>query len=249
MRKAVRRGWDAWWVRYYTLRLLHFQIKAQERAAQLAEVERLSALLTPAESIPPKAVTADPRLLTAMNKAGVKVTRELVQDVAVKLADNELGTAASALLQDIETLSKQQPRKRQPRRWQKRTWKKAAKQPLSNAAKGSLHDKVRAPHRPSGQIMPRPRWAHDEEPMGGWDLGDLAIQIDVGVEMSEDEKLARIMEHMEPVSDAEPERRPRRRKLVPPTQPQQPTIRCRRRLPWIKTRTLTKPMLRCSRPA
>jgi len=246
MRKAVRRGWDAWWVRYYTLRLLHFQIKAQERAAQLAEVERLRAKLTPAESIPAKVVTADPRLLAAMNKAGVKVTRELVQDVASKLADNELGAAASTLLQDIEALAEQQPCKRQPRR-RRRAWKKAAKQPLSNAAKGAMHDKIRAPHRPSGKIMPRPRWAHDEEPMGGWDLGDLVIQTGVGVEMSEDEKLARIMEHMEPVSDAEPERRPQRRKLVPPT-PQRPVSRCRRVLPWMRTR-LAKPLLRCSRPA
>lgn len=48
MRKAVRRGWNAWWVRYYTLTLLRYQIAQQERAAKLAELDKLSTRLVPA---------------------------------------------------------------------------------------------------------------------------------------------------------------------------------------------------------
>lgn len=47
MKPAVRRGWNAWWVRYYTLRLAHFYAKAAERAAQQAELDAMSARLAP----------------------------------------------------------------------------------------------------------------------------------------------------------------------------------------------------------
>src|SRR6478752_6220308 len=47
MKPAVRRGWNAWWVRYYTLRLAHYYAKAAERAAQQAELDAMSARLAP----------------------------------------------------------------------------------------------------------------------------------------------------------------------------------------------------------
>ncbi len=117
------------------------------------------------------------KLLAAMNEAGMKVTPDTVREVTFKLLGKfpELRDDARKLREAMEDMTPPEPRKRIPRRL-KRVWKKATKKPLSNAAQGSLHDRIRAPHRPTGKMLPRPRWSVDEEPMGGWDLGEVPIE-------------------------------------------------------------------------
>lgn len=52
-------------------------------------------------------------------------------------------------------------------------WERALAAPLSDAARAARHDKRRSRHRPGGRVMPRSRWAPDEEPqIGGWDWRD-----------------------------------------------------------------------------
>lgn len=63
----------------------------------------------------------------------------------------------------------QPPRRSAPLTIRSESFRQAAEQPLSNAAMGAMHDKLRARHRPGGKVMPRPRWAADEPPLDGWD--------------------------------------------------------------------------------
>lgn len=124
-------------------------------------------------------------LIAAMREAGMRVTPDTVLEVITKLVF-AYGTKAEAtrskalhaarqLYAEIAEITPPEPHKRTPRK-RKRVWKKATKQPLSNAAQGSLHDKVRAPHRPGGQIKRHPVWSLDEAPLGGWDLGTHVIE-------------------------------------------------------------------------
>jgi hypothetical protein len=224
------------------------------------------------------------KLLAAMNAAGMKVNPDTVREITFKLTGKFPGLLPDVLKlwQEMEDMTPPEPRKRIPRRL-KRVWKKATKKPLSNAAQGSLHDRIRAPHRPSGKMLPRPRWSLDEEPMGGWDLGE--VPIEPGMEARLDAILAigakapkprgnmaarlnaiiradEVEEEQEPgeqpiearlelvlaqMADA-PEPRRRRRKATPVEQkPERPVVRCRRVLPWVRTRKPVKAVLRCSR--
>jgi hypothetical protein len=224
------------------------------------------------------------KLLAAMNEVGMKVTPDTVREITFKLTAKfpKLRADALKLWQEMEDITPPKPRKRTPRRL-KRVWKKATKKPLSNAAQGSLHDRIRAPHRPTGKMLPRPRWSVDEEPMGGWDLGEVPIEpgmearldailaIDAKApkprgnmaarlnaiiradEAEEEQDLgeqsieARLQSVLVKMADA-PEPRRRRRKATPVEQkPERPVVRCRRVLPWVRTRKPAKAVLRCSR--
>lgn len=59
---------------------------------------------------------------------------------------------------------------REPERATDASWDRAmAREELSLAAEAALHDQQRAPHRPGGQIKPRPRWSTDEKnKFGQW---------------------------------------------------------------------------------
>jgi hypothetical protein len=122
------------------------------------------------------------KLLLAMAAAGLKITPSNVSELgwglffsedAVDIPD-EFKAALSQLHQEVLAIAPPQPvaKVKQP----SAEWSAAATNPRSEAASGSLHDRIRTPHRPSGKVMPRPRWSEDEKPLGGWDNGTVRVR-------------------------------------------------------------------------
>ena len=128
----------------------------------------------------PKA-TGSSRLLLAMSAAGLKITPESVGALGwdaffsdASALPDEFKAALRQLQQEVMAITPPQPPAKTVT--PAAEWSAATANPLSEAARGTLHDKLRAAHRPSGKVMPRPRWSEDEKPLGGWDDGTMRVR-------------------------------------------------------------------------
>jgi hypothetical protein len=125
-------------------------------------------------------------ILNAARKAGVPVTPEFVDALKMRLlmkvAVGEGSPQIETVLSDIDKLAGMMfalstlPGKQKTKPTKKAGWDKRIKEPLSDAARAAVHDKIQAARRPGGKMKRRPRWAPDKEPISGWEDGTTPVR-------------------------------------------------------------------------